>query len=173
MYSGFRKSYMCSVFIAYSRFGINADFTSGGHKHPLIWGLWSNRWPDIQRSTKLSREVLGIENLLEPQASLSPLTFSLPTPFPPSLPYQAITHTSSPPPLSFSSHLLLVISSQNAIGQICRPFPFSYICFTLFTFPSASCWIFLLLLTGFLAIFIVVSRISIPDGFRGNLNPEN
>ena len=57
-----------------------------------------------------------------------------------------LTTLTFPPFFPFPSHLLLVISSQNAIGGINRPFLLFYISFTLFTFPSASCWILFLLL---------------------------
>ena len=74
------------------------------------------------------------------------------------------------PPFSFSfsflshpfpsSHVLptfflsLTSSSRDFItkfkfGGMNRSFPFSYISFPLFTFPSASCWIFLLFLGWF------------------------
>ena len=65
----------------------------------------------------------------------------LPSPLPPSsIPYLTIPHC---PPLILSQ--LLVISSQNS--NLDRPFLFSYIFFPLITFPSASCWIFLLFIS--------------------------
>ena len=102
---------------------------------------------EMSLTCSFSREVLEIENLLGSQTSLFPLTPSLTTLSSPSLPY----HPNLPPtpPLHhfpFPSHLLLVISSQNAIGGINHPFLCSFISFTLFTFPSASYWMFLLLL---------------------------
>ena len=79
-----------------------------------------------------------MRNLLEPQASLSPLTPSRPSLHPslpyllPSLPYQ----TPSPPPTSL--RLSCDFITEFKFSGINRPFLFSYISFPLFTYPSAS-----------------------------------
>ena len=87
----------------------------------------------------LSWEVLGSENLLRPQASLSPPTLSI--------------TTLSPSPHTFFSWL----PSQNAIGGISRPFLFSQ--FPLLGLPSPAhpAGFSFCNFTGFLAILKVVT----------------
>ena len=92
----------------------------------------------------LSWEVLGFENLLGQQTSLSPPTPSITTPSPPSLPY--LTH----------HRLHLTLFSRDFITKCNRRNKLSFslpVSFTSFKFPIASCWISLLQLQWLLCCF--------------------
>ena len=99
-------------------------------------------------SCSLSWEVLGIENLLGPQASLSPLTSFITTPSLPSLPY--LKH----PPL----HLTPSRDFTTKCNWRNRPsFSLLLISFTVFTFPAHPAGFSFCIFTGFLVIFNVVT----------------